>query len=304
MQSNKQNQNDTVDAIRHRQAERSEHITPQSEELEHEEKDLSYVDENRLTFGKILKYIGIGLVILVFALLFYRMSAQNKDYSDYFVWTDSILAAYEEKHDLSAKIQNMSSYQLTLARDENNIPTDVLTFTYYPYSDPKPAEKGEDFEGCYMVSMPMYIEDTKDLLITFRVNRTAGAHLKTHYSLDHEPTGDVYRFSLSDGKTTYTEYDYLTFSENSYYYYRLVFKNVDYRFVTGYQNIKESDIIELDLSVYYNYRFNEKSPIVTMTVANSYCPSERFDVKDALPAKMTPDLKPSPEWKSDEEKNT
>ena len=109
MQSNKQNQNDTVDAIRHRQAERSEHITPQSEELEHEEKDLSYVDENRLTFGKILKYIGIGLVILVFALLFYRMSAQNKDYSDYFVWTDSILAAYEEKHDLSAKIQNMSS---------------------------------------------------------------------------------------------------------------------------------------------------------------------------------------------------
>lgn len=292
---------DTVDAIRHRQTERSKNNERQTEEYEHEEKDLSYVDENRLTFGKILKYIATGLVLLVFAVLLFRIFAQREDYSDHFIWTDSILEAYEDKKDLTVWIQNMSSYQLTLARDEHNIPTDVLSFTYYPYSNPDANKAGEDFEGCFMVSMPMYIEETKDFILTFRVNRTAGTHLQKHYSLDHAPTGDIYRFSLSDGKTTYTDYEYVTFRKNSYYYYRLVFKNVDYHYVTGYQNIKPSDITTLDLSFYYIYRFHEASPLDTITVADSYCPIERYDVKDALPAQKTDALKASPVWESEKE---
>ncbi|MBQ7365448.1 MAG: hypothetical protein IJW46_07600 [Clostridia bacterium] len=301
MTDKKNTAKETADAVRFRQETRGDE-KPQNEEYTPEEKDLSYVDrEDRLSIGKIIKYIAIGLMVLMFAVLFYRIFAQKKDYSDYFVWTADAVAAYEEKKELTAWIQNMSSYQLTLARDENNIPTDTLTFTYYPYSDPDPNEKGEDFEACFMVSKPMYIEETKEFLITFRVNRTAGDHLKKHYSLDHSPAGDVYRFSLSDGAVRYTDYDYITFSENNYYYYRLVFHNVDYHYVTGYQNIKQTDITALDLSVYYLYKFNENSPIDSITVANSYCPIERYDIDDALPAVKTPDLKASPVWNEDED---
>ena len=71
--SQKKPQNDTTDAIRHRQAERDQHTTPQSEEYEHEEKDLSYVDEDRLTMSKIVKYIAIGMIILLFAVLIYEL---------------------------------------------------------------------------------------------------------------------------------------------------------------------------------------------------------------------------------------
>ena len=298
--SQKKPQNDTTDAIRHRQAERDQHTTPQSEEYEHEEKDLSYVDEDRLTMSKIVKYIAIGMIILLFAVLIYRMSSQKKLYNDYFIWTDEAIAAYSEKNDLTVWVQNMSSYHVTTKFDEKYNALESIDFTYYPYSNPNSNIKSEDFEGCFMVGIPMYIEETKQFIITFRVNRTAKEHLEKHYSLDYQPTGDVFRFSLSDGKTTYTDYDYITFAKNSYYYYRLVFTGVDYHNVTGYKDIDPTAIKELDLSIYFKYKFNPQSPIDVITVANSYCPIEKFSVKDALPAKLTEGLLPAPEWNKDE----
>ncbi len=294
-------ENDKIEAIRHRQESRSEHKEAQSGDYEHEEKDLSYVDRtDRLTLGKIIKYIAIGMVILLFAVLIFRMSAQKKLYNDYFVWSEKTLTAYEKDKNLTVWVQNMSSYHIKTAIHLETDSADVLEFTYYPYSDPKPSEKGEDFEGCFMVGFPMYIEETKEFIITFRVNRTAGEELKQHYSLDVAPSGDIFRFSLTDGKTLYTDYSYITFRKNSYYYYRLSFSGVDYNYLTGYKDIDKTKIKELDLSVYYTDFFNEKSPIVTMTVANSFCPIEVFDLGDALPAKKTNDLKSSPEWEKED----
>ena len=291
---------DTKDAIRHREETRSRYQKPQEEEYEHEEKDLSYVDETRLSVTKIVKYIAIALLILLFAVLLFRIFAQREMYNDTFVWTDEAIAAYQDKGDLTVWVQNMSSYHVTTKFDENYNALDEIEFVYYPYSDPNSNIKNEDFEGCFMVGMPMYIEETEQFVITFRINRTAKTELKEHYSLDHEPTGDVYRFSLSDGKTVYTDYDYITFSKNSYYYYRLVFNGVKYENLTGYQDINQSDIIELDLSVYYKYKFNEASPAAVMTVANSYCPITPFDLDDALPAALPDNLKQSPIWEKDE----
>ena len=298
--SKKTSQNDTTDAIHHRQAERDQHQTPQSEEYEHEEKDLSYVDEDKLTLGKIVKYIAIGMIVLLFAVLIYRMSSQNKLYNDYFVWTDEAIAAYNEKKSLTVWVQKMSSYHVTTQYDENYNALESIDFTYYPYSDPNKNMKSEDFEGCFMVGIPMYVEETKQFIITFRVNRTAKTHLFEHYELDHEPTGDVYRFSLSDGKTTYTDYEYITFAKNSYFYYRLVFTGVDYENLTGYKDIDVTKIQELDLSVYYKYKFNPQSPIAVLTVANSYCPIESYDLNDALPPKTTEGLLPSPVWNKED----
>lgn len=285
---------DTLEAIRHRNALRDNGQKPQTDEYTHEEKDLSYVDEDRLTIGKIVKYIAIGLIVLLFAVLIYRISSQNKLYDDYFVWTDEAIAAYEEKNALTVWVQKMASYHVTTAYDENFNALQTLDFVYYPYSDPNTNIKSEDFEGCFMVGLPMYIEETKQFIITFRVNRTAKAHLKEHYSLDYEPTGDVYRFSLSDGAKTYTDYDYVTFSKNSYFYYRLVFNGVDYQNVTGYKDIDITKINELDLSVYFKHKYNASSPAAIITVANSYCPIEAYEIKNALPAKKPEGLTSSP----------
>lgn len=296
-QSDKTKRADELDAIRHRKTLRDEGKKPQTEEYTHEEKDLSYVDdyENRLTLGKILKYIAIGLIVLLFAVLLFRISAQKETYDDVFVWTDEAIAAYEEKGALTVWIQKMASYRVNTEYDENYNALETLEFTYYPYSDPNKNVKSEDFEGSFMVGLPMYIEETEQLIITFRVNRTAKEHLKSHYSLDYEPTGDVYRFSLSDGATTYTDYDYITISKNSYYYYRLVFNGVDYQNVTGYKDIDETKIDSLSLSVYFKYKYNADSPIASITVANSYCPIEAYEIKDALPAKKTEGLLSSPQ---------
>ena len=292
--SDKEQHSDKLDAIRHRTASRDTDAKPQTEEYRHEEKDLSYVDESRLTLGMIVKYIAIGLIILLFAVLIWRMTSQNKMFDDRFIWTDEAIATYNRTNNLTVWVQKMASYRVNTKYDENYNALETLEFTYYPYSDPNSNIKSEDFEGCFMVGLPMYIEETKQFIITFRVNRTAKAHLKTHYSLDYEPTGDVFRFSLSDGATTYTDYEYIAFSENNYFYYRLVFDNVDYRYITGYKDIDPTSIIELDLSVYFKYKYNEASPAATITVANSYCPIEKYDVKDALPVTKTEGLLPSP----------
>ena len=295
-QNSAQQDADKLEAIRHRNQSRDTNQKPQTEEYIHEEKDLSYVDENedRLTLGKIVKYIAIGLIVLLFAVLFWRMSSQNKLYNEYFVWTDEAIAAYEEKKSLTVWVQKMASYHVTTEYDENYNALQSIDFTYYPYSDPNINIKSEDFEGCFMVGLPMYIEETQQFIITFRINRTAKSHLKEHYSLDYEPTGDVYRFSLSDGATTYTDYEYVTFSENSYFYYRLVFSGVAYKNVTGYKDIDITEIDELSLSVYFKNKYNEASPAATITVANSYCPIEKYEIQDALPAKKTEGLLTSP----------
>ena len=60
----------------------------------HEEKDTSYMDayvedkKNKLSIGKILKYIFYGIVLFVFILSIYRIFVQNRDHADYLVWTE------------------------------------------------------------------------------------------------------------------------------------------------------------------------------------------------------------------------
>ncbi|MBO7740320.1 MAG: hypothetical protein J6S34_02250, partial [Clostridia bacterium] len=55
----------------------------------HEEKDTSYMDayeedkKNKLTIGKILKYVLYDIIIFVLALLVYRMFVQDRDHADY-----------------------------------------------------------------------------------------------------------------------------------------------------------------------------------------------------------------------------
>ncbi len=266
----------------------------------HEEHEIVLPEDRppKLTVFKILKYILIGILLFAFILLLYRIFTQKKDYADLFVWTDKALAAYEEKGSLTVWTQDMSSFTLTLERDENNIPTKTYSYTYYPYSG---SEDRRQFDGCFMVSSPMYIEETEQLLITFRVNRTAGDKLRDYYSLSSSPKGDVYRFLLGDGINRYSDYEYITFEKNSYFYYRLVFNNVPYYYVKSHVGVSESDITELTLSVYYSGLYNIDSPLETMTAGNNLIMGDPYKIKKALPAEKDGSLKKGPAFVTDEE---
>ena len=279
----------------------------------HEEKDTSYMDEyvedkkNKLSIGKILKYALYGVILFVFLFSIYRIFVQNKDYSDYLLWNDQSVAAYKEKKKLTVWTQDMSSFTFALERDENGIPIEdnEYVYTYSPFSEREVIRKIAgttetktiSFRGVYKTSGPMYIEETKQLIITFRVNRTANGVLQELYELDTKPSGDIYIFTLQDNQgNIYTDYDYVTFSENTYYYYRLVFNNVNYPFPKNYLEVTAADIIELKLNVFYKDLFNINSPVDTMTVGNNLITPDRYDLDDALPAKVDPDLKSGYNW--------
>lgn len=286
------------------------------EAYQHEEKDTSYMDayvednKNKLTVGKILKYTLYGVIIFVLALLVYRMFVQDRDYADYLIWTDEAITAYEENQKLTVWTQEMSSFTFALERDENNIPIkeNEYSYTYSPFSEREVIHTIEgstktktiSFRGVYKVSGPMYIEETKQFILTFRVNRTANEVLKELYGLDAKPSGDVYIFTLEDNSgNIYTDYDYVTFSENTYYYYRIVFNGVNYPFFQNYLDVKEEDILELKLNIFYKDLYNTQSPVDTMTVGNNLITPDKFDLDDALPAKKPTDLKEGYDWSSE-----
>ena len=273
----------------------------------HEEKDTSYMDKyvedksSKLSIFKILKYVVYGIIIFVFALLVYRIFVQDRDHADYLVWTDEALQVYEETGKLTVWTQEMSSFTYAMERDENGIPIkdNEYSYTYSPFSEREVIRTTEgsaksetvSFRGVYKVAGQMYIEETKQFILTFRVNRTANDVLQKYYYLDNKPSGDIYIFTLEDnhGKT-YTDYEYVTFTENSYYFYRLVFNNVDYSFFQNYLDVKEEEIVELKLNVFYKDLYNATSPIDTMTAGNNLITPEKYDLDDALPAEKPADL--------------
>lgn len=279
----------------------------------HEEKDTSYMDAyveenpNKLSIGKILKYVFYGIILFVFVLLLVRIFAQDRDYADYLVWTDEAIEAYQENGKLTVWTQEMSSATFALERDENGMPIkeNEYAYTYSPFSEREitriASGTGQtetvSFRGVYKVAGQMYIEETKQFIVTFRVNRTANDVLKQYYYLDTKPSGDVYIFTLKDSNgNTYTDYDYVTFTENTYYYYRLVFNGVNYPFFQNYLDVKESDILELTLNIFYKDLYNVSSPVDTMTVGNNLITPEKFDLSDALPAQKPSGLCEGYDW--------
>lgn len=280
---------------------------PHGEEYPHEESDEIVLKEEksgRITLWFILKCIFFGVCLLVFILMLYRIHQQKIDYADLFVWTEEALAAYQEKGSLTVFTQEMGSFTLTLERDENNQPTQTYSYQYSPYSrryTDADDKRNDSFYGVFYISDPMYVKETGQMILTLRVNRKAGQVVQEHYQLDTAPTKDAYFFTLTDGITTYTAYDYITIEKDTYFYYRLVFQNVKYEPLiladhykddSGNLDITASDITELNLNVYLKSLYNLNSPLAIMNAANSALPTESYDLaKEALPAELPKDLK-------------
>lgn len=299
-------QKEAAEAAKHRREQREE--LPADEvgrEHPHNDSGSACAEEKapRITIGQIAKYIGLGIFIFVLILLIYRIVNQKKDYSDLFVWTDEAISVYNREKKLTVWVQDMSSFTYTLERDENNLPTETYEYTYYPYSQsdtPDDLEDEDPFYGVFMVGDPMYIEETQQFIVTFRVNRRAGEKVQAYYSLSAPPSGDSYCFLISDGYNVYTDYEYITFEKDSYFYYRLVFNDLPYGYIRDLRNVERSDIKELRLAVYYSGLFHIDSPLDTISVSCNLIAGEAYDIDDALPAEKSADLKKGPVYTKEE----
>lgn len=289
-----------ADAAKARNADRKEieeaireaETAPGEEEAREEPPDLP-AGSNRITVGFVFKCLGAGLFLLVLILMFYRIHQQDVDYADRFLWTDENIRAYQEKGALTVWKQRMSSFTLTLSWDENDKPLDTYSYRYSPYSETDTETK--KLRGHFFVSDPMYIEETRQMLLTLRVNRTTGEAVKECYRLDTAPTGDAYFFALTDGTVIYSDYEYITIEENTYLYYRLIFNNVSYTPVTvTRENASKVQICEMKLQIFYRNFYNLSSPLETMTVANNALPIQPVDTEKFLPVAKEPALKEDP----------
>ena len=223
--------------------------------------------------GKLVKYIIIAVIVLVYALLFFRIFISNdtglaKD----FVWTADSVAAYDENGTLSVYKQELKGYTL---RDESGNVIESVTFD----------KLSED--GLFAVSNFMYVEETSEVIITVRYNDECERLYSEKYSLDPSK-GELFVFELSGGARTYSDYTYLTDERFVYHYRRLVFKDVEL-----------ADLSSLSLVGYCVGMPDRAKPVVDMPIYDSHIELEPVKLRDILPAKKNDGLLTPPYVKFD-----
>lgn len=225
-------------------------------------------DGRRFTFGKLLKYIGIAFVVLVYALIFFRISISNDtNIAKSFIWTEASVKAYNQNKTLSVYTQELESYTLT---DENGNVTEVVSFD----------ELSED--GFFKVSNFMYVKETKEVIITLRYNDTCEKTYADKYSIDTE-SGELFVFTLTGGGKRYSDYTFVSDERFTYHYRRLVFSGIDIE-----------NVSTLSLQGYCVGKPDYESPVCDMIVYDSHIPLSAVDLGDYLPAEINKDVKTPP----------
>ena len=197
----------------------------------------------KLSLGKILKYIVIGLVVLVYALLMMRVYLNNDTgvaLNKKLIANDKTVEAYNNAlnggdGEFTVWAQSMGSYTMTLTTDKNGRPDETRRVSHSKYSESK------EFRGMIMVSNFLYYEDAHQVVITVRFNRASIEALKEVTKLE-SVFAEPYLYALTDGKKLYTDYDYVTYKRFTYNYRRIIFNDVDLK-----------DVSQLSLNVYCNY---------------------------------------------------
>ncbi len=222
--------------------------------------------------GTIFKYLVSALIILVFALVFFRIAISNDTkLAKSFIWTPESVAAYNEKGDLTVISQELTSYTL---RDENG--TVIQSVSYDELSE----------DGLFKVGSFMYVKETKELIITVRYNDTCEEEFCKKYSLDPS-AGEIFVFELSDGPNTYSDYSFVTDERFVYHYRRLIFKNVDL-----------DSAPTLTLTGYTVGNPDKEKPVMSLPIYDVNIPIEEVRLDKYLPAEEG-DLRTPPYVKFD-----
>lgn len=233
--------------------------------------------------GKILRWLGIALILLVYGLLMFRIFIKNDPKSaKQFLWTPDTVAAYE---------QNPSSFEVLTQK--------IQSFSYaLGEKDERGHEKYESRTynditsgGSFKISNLVYVKSAGELQITVRFNRSAVEKVQALYNLPEKPAGEIFFFALDDGSDYYTDYSYVATKRFTYEYRRLVFSNVDLE-----------DTETLNLNIYYIDDVTPSAPLVfdpkedyaergVLTIYDEKLGWEDYDLKDALPAQVNGKLK-------------
>lgn len=157
--------------------------------------------------GKICKYAFIALIIMVFALFFYRVSMMN-DPSEMLdiLPSDAAKSVYAQNGALEVKTQEMVNE--TISND-----------------------------GKFYTTGLMIIPETNELIITVRYLDSTLDKLAEEYSLDPlDPTGKYFEFSLisTDKSERIYPSETQTLRKWRYTYYRMRFEGVD---VSKYEDL-------------------------------------------------------------------
>ena len=227
-------------------------------------------DKKRFTFGKLLKYIVIAFIVLVYALIFFRIGISNDtEIAKSFIWTEASVKAYNQNggKGLTVLSQELEAYPLT---DEDGNVLEMVTFD----------ELSED--GFFKVSNFMYVKETKEVIITLRYNDTCEELYSEKYSVDTS-VSELFVFTLAGGAKRYTEYTYVTDSRFTYNYRRLVF--------TG---IELDGLASMSIQAYCVGNLDYEKPACDMTIYDSHVATKRVDLSDYLPAKINPDIQEPP----------
>ena len=219
---------------------------------------------------KILKWIVIALIATVYAFIFIRIFIFNyspKSEKAY-LWTEAGVQAYNNDSG-SFKILNQQIKSFSYLNPDGSYDRVV-------YND-------ITSDGYYKVSNFMYNEATKELMISLRFNQASLDNLRTEFKLSKTPDKNAYVFALETTDGYVCKYSYTLTKSGNYYYTRLVFPDVE---LSRYDTV--------DLNVYYIGRVTLSDPVGYLTIYDSRIPAEYYDVKKALPAKVSPDLRESP----------
>ena len=117
-------------------------------------------NKKRFTLGKLVKYLIIAFIVLVYALIFFRIAISNDtDIAKSFIWTEASVKAYNDSNGkgLTVLSQELETYPLT---DQDGNVIEMVTF----------KELSDD--GLFKVSNFMYVKETKEVIITLRYNDT------------------------------------------------------------------------------------------------------------------------------------
>ncbi|MBE6608098.1 MAG: hypothetical protein E7633_06055 [Ruminococcaceae bacterium] len=224
-------------------------------------------DKKRFTFGKLLKYIVIALIVLVYVLMFFRIGISNDTkLAKSFIWTEASVSAYNDKG-ITVLSQELETYPLT---DEDGNVLEMVTFD----------ELSSD--GYFKVSNFMYVKETKEVIITLRYNDTCEELYSEKYNVDTS-SGELFVFTLTGGANRYTEYTYVTDSRFTYHYRRLIFTGVEL-----------SELGTMSIQAYCVGNLDYESPACDMTIYDSHIPTKKVDLDDYLPAKVNPDIQTPP----------
>lgn len=241
-------------------------------------------------FGKVVRYIALSLVVLVYGLIFFRLFIKSDpDSAKGFIWTESSIAAYESDPDsFIIQTQKICTYQKEVGKDENGIPT-YETVTYNDITS----------DGSFMISNLMYVPSTRELTVTVRYNRGALESLKEECELDALPKGEPFFFALEgvgkDGEGYATEYSYYPSSRFTYEYRRLVFSDVELP-TDGLVslNVYFVDKAELSSPLVFNSDSKTNRVELSLPIYDSYLGLKEYKTKKALPAKLCDELVAAP----------